>query len=59
MKHIEIAGLGVHVEIYKRNDKLTDLETVKEAIKTLQREVLRVESKLNTGIGRQSNSDEL
>lgn len=47
MKKIDIQGLGVWIEVYKRKDELTDLETLKEAVKALQREVMRRETKDN------------
>lgn len=59
MKKIEVQGLGVFVEVFKRKDILTDLEMLREAIKTLQREVLRVESSPNSHISGQSNSNSL
>lgn len=59
MKKIEVSGLGVFVEVYKRKDSLTDIEMLKEAVKTLQREVLRVQSNSSNGIPRPINNNEL
>lgn len=56
MKKIEVQGLGVWVEVYKRKDVLTDLEMLQEAVKTLQRELLRVQSNTNNYIHREPNS---
>lgn len=47
MKKIEINGMGVFTEIYRRNDRLSEIETIKEAIKSLQREVIIRENKIN------------
>jgi len=60
MKKIEINGLGVYVEVWNRKEDLTDLETIREAIKTLSRELLRREQNeraINNGVNRTSSSD--
>lgn len=45
MKRIDIQGLGVWIEIFKRQDGMTDDEAIKEAYKTLQREFIKREAK--------------
>lgn len=57
MKRIEIAGLGVHIEIYQRNDKYTDLEALKEAEKAVRREVIRYETRIGNSANRPANDD--
>ena len=41
MRKIEVNGLGVLVEIWNRKEDMNELETMKEAVKALQREILR------------------
>lgn len=41
MKKIEVNGLGVFIEIYKRREELTDIEVLKEAAKAITRDVMR------------------
>lgn len=57
MKKIEVNGLGVYVEVWKRNEIFTDLETLKEAAKTLQREILRYEKRVNLTVIRPTPGD--
>lgn len=45
MKRIEVSGLGVYVEVYRRDGKYTDIEALKEAVKALQREIIKYEIK--------------
>lgn len=45
MKRIDVDGIGIWIEIFKRDDKLTDIEAVKEAEKAIRREVIKRESK--------------
>lgn len=59
MKKIEINGLGVLVEVYKRKDTLSDIEAMKEAAKALQREVIKRESNIDKRISREHDSNEL
>lgn len=44
MKRIDIQGMGVFVECYKRKEELTDTEMLKEAAKAITREVMRREA---------------
>lgn len=46
MRAIEFEGIGIRVEIYVR-DKKEDVEAMKEAVKTIQREVVRRESHIS------------
>ncbi len=41
MNRIDIQGMGVWVEVYKRKEELTDIEVLKEAAKAITREVMR------------------
>ncbi len=59
MKHIEIHGLGVHIEVYKRKDEMTDLEVLKEAEKAIRREVMKYEQRTNSGITHSDNYNDL
>lgn len=49
LKKVEIPGIGVFIEIYRRDDHLSEAEMIVQACKALQREVLRRE--LNSGNG--------
>ena len=59
MKHIEIHGLGVHIEVYKRRDEMTDLEVLKEAEKAIRREVLKYEQRTRSSIPRSDNYNDI
>ncbi len=59
MKKVEIQGLGVHIEIYKRKEQLTDLEVLKEAEKAIRRMVMKYEQHINLGIDKPTSSDQL
>ncbi len=59
MKKIEVQGLGVYIEIYKRKEQLTDLETMKEAEKAIRREVMKYEQRANFGITHSDNYDDV
>jgi phage-related minor tail protein len=60
MKKLEVKGLGgLHIEIYDPKGMFTELEMMKEASKTLGREVLRYEHNTKHNINSHSNSDKL
>lgn len=44
MKRIDVQGMGVWIEIYQRNDKLDDIQVLKEAEKAIRREVIKRET---------------
>jgi hypothetical protein len=57
MQKLELRGIGIYLEIYQRDSKLTKLEILKEAYKTIKKEVLQYESTTNNNISRESNSN--
>lgn len=60
MNKIEIQGMGVFCEIYKRKDTLTEIEVLREAGKAITREIIRRESResnIDNSTNRPTNSD--
>jgi hypothetical protein len=56
---LELRGIGIYIEIYQRDNRLTKLEILKEAYKTIKREVLRHEPTTSSGISGESNNNGL
>jgi hypothetical protein len=44
---LDINGMGVFVEVYKRKEELTDIEMLKEADKAIRRRIMEYESRTN------------
>lgn len=59
MRKIEVRGLGVFVEIYDTNNRLNEIEMLKEAEKSIKRVVLAHEAGAIRGISGQSDTNGL
>lgn len=60
MKRIDINGMGVWTEVYKRDEKLDDIQALREAAKAIVREVMRreqYEHRTNPSIDRQPDTN--
>lgn len=59
MIKFELFRNDISIEIYSRSNNLTQLELLKEASKTIQREVIKLEQNPSAFIIRQPSNDQL